>query len=182
MYKERRQSISKEGGPGAPICALRGENTTAIIVRQDGHITLKALSEILKIWMGATHILITEKLNTRCVCVLWVSRLLIPEQDVRVQVCLQLKMMLQEDQEMPWKVMTAVISILRLNSRAICGNLRITNTKKAKVVASARKVMVISFFDIQGMVYHHVPPHTIVTRMYWQFWNPVSQAKDHISV
>lgn len=41
--------------------------------------------------------------------------------------------------------------------------------KKAKVVASAGKVMVISFFDIHGMVYQHVvPAHTSVTGQYYR--------------
>ena len=41
--------------------------------------------------------------------------------------------------------------------------------KKAKVVSSAGKVMVISFFDIDGMVYQLVvPAHTTVTGVYYR--------------
>ena len=51
LFKEGRQSISKEGGPGAPVTALKEENsnTAAVIVREDRRITLRPHSEILKI-------------------------------------------------------------------------------------------------------------------------------------
>ena len=57
----------KEGGPGAPISALKEENsnTAAVTVREDRRITLRTLSEILKISLGSTHTLVTEKLNMR---------------------------------------------------------------------------------------------------------------------
>ena len=34
LFKEGRQSISKEGGPGAPVTALK-EDTAAVIVREE---------------------------------------------------------------------------------------------------------------------------------------------------
>ena len=75
-------------------------NTAAVIVREDRRITLRSLSETLKISLGSTHTLVTEKFNMRCVCARWVPRVLIPEQqDVRMQVCMQLKIMVQEDPE-----------------------------------------------------------------------------------
>ena len=81
LFKKGRQSISKEGEPGIPVTALKEENinTAAVIVREDRRITLRSLSEILKISLGSTHTLVTEKLNMRYVCVRWVPRLLIPE-------------------------------------------------------------------------------------------------------
>ena len=43
-----------------------------------------------------------------------------------------------------------------------------THTKKAKVVPSEGKVMVITFFDCNGMIYQlAVPPHTTVTAVYY---------------
>ena len=70
LSKEGRQSIPKEGGPGAPVTALKEENsnTPAVIVRENGRITLRSLSEVLKISLGSTHTLVTEKLNMRRVC------------------------------------------------------------------------------------------------------------------
>ena len=92
LFKEGRQSISKEDGPGDPVTALKevNSNTAAVIVREDRRITLRSLSEILKISLGSTHTLVTEKLNMRRICARWVPRLLILEQqDVRMQVCMQ---------------------------------------------------------------------------------------------
>ena len=42
LFKERRQSISKEGGPDAPVTALKekNSNTAAVIVREDRRITV----------------------------------------------------------------------------------------------------------------------------------------------
>ena len=82
LFKEGRQSISNEGGPDAPVTALKEENsnTAAVRVREDRRITLRSLSEILKISLGSTHMLKTEKLNMRHVCAQWVPGLLIPEQ------------------------------------------------------------------------------------------------------
>ena len=67
LFKEGRQSISKEGGPCTPITALKEENinTAAVIVREDQRIILRSLSEILKISLGSTHTLVTQKLNMR---------------------------------------------------------------------------------------------------------------------
>ncbi|PSN36277.1 hypothetical protein C0J52_19943 [Blattella germanica] len=56
LFKEGRQSISKEGGPEENI------NTATIIVREDRRITLRAPSDILKISLSATHTLVTEKI------------------------------------------------------------------------------------------------------------------------
>lgn len=93
MFKEGRQSISKEGGPGAPVTE-QNINTAAVIVREDRRITLRSLSEVLNISLDATHTLVTEELHIRRVRARWVPRLLIPEQkDIRMQVCMQLKLM-----------------------------------------------------------------------------------------
>ena len=68
-FKEGRQSISKEGGPGTPVTALVEENiNTAVVVRKDRRIILRSLSEILIISLGSTHMLVTEKSNMRRVC------------------------------------------------------------------------------------------------------------------
>ena len=178
MFKDGRKSISKEGGPGAPVIALTEENinTAAVIVREDRRITLRTLSEIMNISLGATHMLVTEKLHMRRVCARWVPRLLIPEQkDTRVQVCMQLKMMLQEDPEFLSKVITADESWLHhfdpesKQQSSVWKSPGSPTPKKAKVVSSAGKVMVISFFDIHGMVYQHVvPAHTTVTGAYYR--------------
>ena len=68
LFKDGRQSISKEGGPGAPVTALTEENinTAAVIVREDRRITLRTLSEILKISLGATHMLVTKNEYETC--------------------------------------------------------------------------------------------------------------------
>ena len=42
LFKDGRQSISKEGGPGAPVTALKEENSNAVMVREDRRITLMA--------------------------------------------------------------------------------------------------------------------------------------------
>ena len=61
-------------------------NIAAVIVREDRRITLRSLSETLKISLGSTHTLVTEKLNMRLVCARWVSRLLIlKQQDFRIR-------------------------------------------------------------------------------------------------
>ena len=108
LFKEARPSISKEGGPGAKVTALKEENinTAAIIGREDRRITLRSLSEILNISLGFTHTLVTEKLNMRRVCARWVPRLLMK--------------------------LGYVILILRANSKALCGNPCHNQTPKNK--------------------------------------------------
>ena len=150
LFKEERQSISEEGGPGAPVTALKEENsnTAAVIMREDRRITLRSLSEMLKISLS-THMLVTEKLNTRCVCARWVPKLLIPKQQ---DVCMQLKIMVQEDPQFLSKVITADETWLHhfdLESKQQSSewkSLSSPTPKKAKAVSSAGKVMVISFF------------------------------------
>ena len=68
LFKEGRQSISKGGGPGAPVTALKEENinTAAVIVREDQRITLRSLSEILKISLGSTHMCVCVPMPTHC--------------------------------------------------------------------------------------------------------------------
>lgn len=65
LFKEVRQSTSKEGGPEVPVTALTevNINTAAAIVREDRRITLQALSEILQMSLGATHMLVTKKIE-----------------------------------------------------------------------------------------------------------------------
>lgn len=82
MFKGRRQSTSKEDGSGDPITALTDVNinTTKSFLRHCHRITLQALSEKLQISLGDTHMLATEKLNMRHVCVQRVPMFLILEQ------------------------------------------------------------------------------------------------------
>lgn len=62
MFKEERQSISKEGGAEASVTALTEVNiiTTAFIVRRPSNdiMSMRNIADI-----DATHILVTEILN-----------------------------------------------------------------------------------------------------------------------
>ena len=100
---------------------------------------------------------------------------MIPEQqDIHMEVCTQLKIMVEEDPEFLSKVITAHETWLHHfhpegKRQSSVWKSPSPNPKKAKVVSSAGKVMVISFFYTDGMVYQHVvPPHTTVTGLYYR--------------
>ena len=92
-----------------------------------------------------------------------------------MQVCMQLKIMVQENLEFLSKVITADETWLHYfdpESKQQSSVWKCSSSptpKKAKFVSSAGKVMVISFLYIDGMVYQHVvPAHKTVTGLFYR--------------
>ena len=88
---------------------------------------------------------------------------------------MQLRIMVEEDPEFLSKVITADETWLHhfdpesKQQSSVCKSSLPTPPKKAKMVSSAGKVMVILFFDIEGMVYQYVlPAHPTVTGLYYR--------------
>ena len=90
---------------------------------------------------------------------------------------MQLKIMVQEDPEFLSKVITAdEIWLHHIDPESNESKQQSSvwkspspNPKNAKVVSFAGKIMIISFFDIDGMDYQHVvPAHTTVTGLYYR--------------
>ena len=111
------------------------------------------------------------------VCARWVPRLLTPEQKVvRMQTCHEvLRLFADGGDAFLESIITGDESWLHhydpesKQASTVWKSHGSPTPKKAKVVPSAGKVMVITFFDSKGMVYQHaVPPHTTVTGEYYK--------------
>lgn len=179
QFKEGRGSITKNTSPGCPSTAVNEItiNTAAVIVREDRRITLDRLANMLNISHGSAFKIIHNHLHMRRVCARWVPRLLTPEQMmVRVEVCQELQRLVAEHGEAYLNsIITGDETWLHhydpesKQASSVWKTPSSPTPKKAKVVRSARKVMMISFFDYRGMVYQHeVPPRTTVNGEYYK--------------
>lgn len=177
-FKEGRLVCVKQGGPGVSASAVTevNINTAAVIVREDRRITLRNLSEVLRISYGSVFTIMHDHLHMTRVCARWVPRLLTPEQKVvRMETSHEVLRLFADGGDAFLKsIITGDESWLHhydpegKQASTVWKSPGSPTPKKAKVVPSAGKVMVITFFDCNGMIYQHaVPPHTTVTAAYY---------------
>ena len=167
-FKSGRKSAELEGGPGAPCTALTEVtiNTSAAIIREDPHLTVRQFATLLNISVGSAHTLLTDVLGLSRVCARWIPRLLSPEQKLnRVEVCRYWTEKVADDPEWLDNVITADETWIYLYDPALKQQssewVRKGGSRplKARAAKSALKVMVITFFDMKGMIYTHTVPH-----------------------
>lgn len=177
-FKDGRMTITKAGGPGVSASAVTevNINTAAVIVREDRRISIDDLAAALRISHGSAFKILHDHLHMSRVCARWIPRLLTPEQKaVRVETCRELLQRFEDGGDAYVEsIVTGDESWLHHfdpEGKQASTQWKTPGSptpKKAKVVKSAGKVMVITFFDHLGMVYQHaVPSGTTVTAPYY---------------
>ena len=168
----------KEGGPDVTPSTVTevNINTACVIVPEDWQITLCNLSKAFRISYGSVFTIMHDHLHMTRVCAHWVPRLLTLEQKaVRMETCHEvLRLFADGGDAFLESFITGDESRLHhydhegIQASSVWKSPGSPTPKKAKVVPSAGKVMVITFFDCNGMIYQHAdPPHTTVTGMYY---------------
>ena len=177
LFKNRRHTISNEGGPSAPITALMEENSNsaAVIVREDRRITLRSLWN-LENFTGfhSQPIIFCKTADSRRT-----GRLHAIEDcgTGRSRVSFN-------SNHCWWNLATSFWSWEQ--TAKLCVEISITNPQKAKAVSSAGKVMVISFFILMewfiSMSYLHTNSNwlSFTTEMSWKFCKVLSDVKVYV--
>jgi histone-lysine N-methyltransferase SETMAR len=165
-FSEGREAFLKIGGPGAPRkkTSQTFVNAASVIIREDARITIRKLAFHLGTSFGSAYNIVTKELGLRRICSRWIPRVLTTEQkSSRVENCKLLQNnVLTYGNGYLNKIITADESWIHHFEPE--GKVATSQwhspgepkPKKARMAISAGKVMIITFFDIRGMVYQHV--------------------------
>jgi histone-lysine N-methyltransferase SETMAR len=177
-FKDGRKSIESDPHPEKERIATSESmvNTARVIVLEDRRITLRELGDILGVSQTTAHTILRDYLHMRKVCARWIPRLLTPEQlEYRAFVCEQWKQRYSEEgDDFLKKIVTCDESWIhfydpetkRQSQQWIGPNS--PKPKKCKSIKSAQKVMILVFFDYQGIIYiHEVPEKQTITGKYY---------------
>ena len=189
-FKDGQVLCIKEFGPGVTDSAVTevNINTASVIFCEDWQITLSNLSKALRISYGSVFTIMHDHLHMTLVCARWVPRLLTPEQNVvRMETCYEvLRLFADGGDEFLESVITGDESWMHhydpegRQASSVWKSPGSHTPKKAKVVPSEGKVMVITFFDCSGMIYQlAVPPHTTITVVYYT--SVLAKLQEHIA-
>ncbi|KAF0740779.1 protein GVQW3-like [Aphis craccivora] len=146
------------------------------IIRSDRRMTKRELSSECNISFGSCQTILTEDLGMRRVCAKMVPKLLSQDQkNHRIEVCQSLKERTQNDPGFIKNVITGDetwvygydIETKRQSSQ--WKSVTSPRPKKARQVRSNVKTMLITFFDIKGLIYYEfVPTGQTVNQTYYK--------------
>ena len=146
------------------------------IIRADRRLTIREVAEGVRIAFGTCQKILTEDLRMRRVTAKYVPRLLTAEQkDDRVSVCTDLRDRAQNDPNFMSSVITGDECWVygydpetkQMSSQ--CSTSSSPRQKKARQVKSSIKIMLIAFFDIDGLVHHEfVPTEQTVNKEFYK--------------
>ena len=171
-FVDGRLSVEDDAKPGRPCSVKTDVNIEKVrelvreLVRTDRRLTIRMMADQLGIDKELVRSILVDNLGMRKVCAKMVPRLLSEDQKTRrLHVCQDILQQLQTDATLLEKVITGdeswTFEYDPETKRQSCqwkspGSPR---PKKARMQKSQVKVMLITFFDHQGMVHHEYVPH-----------------------
>ncbi|CAI6344606.1 unnamed protein product [Macrosiphum euphorbiae] len=177
-FIEGREDINDDSRAGRPSTSRNVEMVAKVrkIIRSDRRMTIRELSTECNISFGSCQTILTEDLGMRRVCAKMVPKLLSQDQkNHRIEVCQNLKERTQNDPGFIKNVITGDetwvygydIETKRQSSQ--WKSVTSPRPKKARQVRSNVKTMLITFFDIKGLIYYEfVPTGQTVNQTYYK--------------
>lgn len=165
QFAEGRESIDDDRGK-CPKPTLRTEKNCKLvdaIIKEDRRITVREIADRSGLSVGTVHTILHVDLNLSKKAARWVPRLLNDElKKQRIAMARDFKnRFFMEGEAFFDKLVTVdeawvLYSTPELKRHSAQWLPKGTNPpRKAKVAGSRKKVMLIAFFDVKGMVYHH---------------------------
>jgi [histone H3]-lysine36 N-dimethyltransferase SETMAR len=177
-FKSGNESVEDEQRSGRPSTSKTDENVQKVskLIRSNRRLTIRELTEELNISYGSVQSILTDNLQMRRVSAKFVPRLLTGEQkENRVSVCTELKDRLDAHPDFMAKIITGDESWVygydpetKIQSSQWKTSAS-PRPKKARQSKSNVKVMLIVFFDSEGIVRSEfVPRGTTVNSEYYK--------------
>jgi [histone H3]-lysine36 N-dimethyltransferase SETMAR len=177
QFKDGRESSALVPHVGRPVstCDERQVNTVSAIIQEDPCLTVRDIEDFTLIPKSSVHRILTQHLQLRRVSARWVPHLLTTEQmKKRVEICRQWKEMVNADNRLMERVITGDETWV-YHHDPLCKQQSSAwkhpgspPPKKVRQTKSAKKFMMIFFFDCRGVVYQHaVPPQTSINAEYY---------------
>ena len=190
QFVDGQLSVEDDAKPGRPCSVKTDVNIKKVqeLVRTNRHLTIRMMVDQLGIDKELDRSILVDNLGMRKVCAKMVPRLLLEDQKTcQLHVCQDILQQLQTDATLLEKVITGdelwIFEYDPETKRQSCqwklpGSPR---PKKAWMQKSQVKVMLITFFDHQGMVHHEYVPHDqtanqhfykeVLTRLMAKIWH-----------
>jgi len=166
-FKTGRTSVGDDEHTGRPTSCTTPETVARIqqLIRQDRRWTIRDIAEEEGVGYGTCQRLLTEELGMHRVAAKFVSRILTADQkQQRVNVCTELRQLVSDDETFLSRFVTG-------DESWVCGYDPETKQqssqwksptspwpKKAGQVKSNLKSIIITFFDIKGIVHKEFVP------------------------
>jgi histone-lysine N-methyltransferase SETMAR len=178
QYKNGRVSIDDERGK-CPKPKLRTDENVALVkslVLADRRVTIESIVSDTDLSLGTVHTILHDDLGFRKVSARWVPRLLTDEhKQQHLEMARNFKRRhFTEGKRFLDSIVTEDESWVHYHTpetkrQSMQWKKSGENAPvKAKVVGSEKKVMLIAFFDSEGMIYqHYVPPKQTVNSAYY---------------
>ena len=166
-FKERREEVEDDPRSGRPSTSRTANNIERVkqLVCVDRRLMVRMIAEELSINKDTVWRIITENRKMRKVCEKMVSKLLSEDQkQQRVTVCQDIIERLEDDPDLLWRVITGDESWIFEYDPATKRQSHQWKSpasprpKKARMSKSKVKVMLIAFFDSNGIVHFEVLP------------------------
>lgn len=166
-FKTGRTSVDDDERTGRPTSCTTPETVALIqeLIRQDRRLTIRDIAEEVKVGYGTCQQVLTEELGMHRVAAKFVPRILTADQkQQRVNVCTELRQLASNDETFLSRVITGDESWVygydpetkRQSSQ--WKSPTSPRPKKARQVKSNLKSMIITFFDIKGIVHKEFVP------------------------
>ena len=166
-FTSGRDDVEDDPKPGRPTTSRNDENIQKVneLVRSDRRMTVRMLAEELGLGRESVRTILTEDLGMKKICAKMVPKLLSDDQKARrVDLSRDVLEHLEGNPEFLDNVITGdetwVFQYDRETKRQSLQwkTARSPRPKKARMSKSKIKVMLIAFFDHQGLVHHEFVP------------------------
>ena len=167
-FVDGQLSVEDDAKPERPCSIKTDVNIKKVreLVCTDRRLTIRMMADQLGIDKELVRSILVDNLGMRKVCAKMVPRLLSEDQKThQLHVCQDILQQLQTDATLLEKVITGdKLWIFEYDSETKCQSCQWKSPgsprpKKAWMQKSQVKVMLITFFDHQGMVHHEYVPH-----------------------
>jgi transposase len=168
-FKNGRTTVTGEDQSGRPITSSSVTNVDCVntLVQENRQITVSAVANVLDIKYGSTYSVLHDELKYRKVCSRWVPKQLTEDHKQKhVGICTQFLHQYEREGEdlLERIVMEDETWVHRFETKSKqqsmqCKHTSSPPTKKFKNVPSAKKVMLILFWDISGPILEHYMEH-----------------------
>jgi len=166
-FKTGRTSVDDDEHTGRPTSCTTSETVARIqeLIRQDRRRTIRDIAEEVEVGYGTCQRVLMKELGMHRVAAKFVPRILTADQkQQRVNVCTELRQLASDDETFLSRVITGDESWVygydtetkRLSS--LWKSPTSPRPKKARQVKSNLKNMIITFFDIKGIVHKEFVP------------------------
>jgi len=167
QFKTGHTSVDNNEHTGRPTICTTSETVARIheLIRQDRRRTIHNIAEEVEVDYGTCQWVLTKELSMHCVAAKFVPRILTADQkEQHVNVCTELHQLTSDDETFLSRVITGdeswVYSYNPETKRQSSQWKSSTSprAKKARQVKSNLKSMIITFFDIKGIVHKEFVP------------------------